>query len=277
MFLPDGRHFLYMAANLSGSTGDPANSIRVGSLDGKTDKAVVAGIASNPSFVAGHVLYSREGALLAVKMDPARLDVRGDPVPVAQRLNVSNWYGYVQFTASDDLLLSTPAFAIPSQLAWFDRNGRPAGTVGEPGLWVGPRLSPDGRKIAVGLLDLGRNTTDIWLYDATGGAGTKFVFGSGNNFSPVWAPASDRLLFASDRKAKGSRMDLWTKSLDGSAEEAFLESPDSRWPEDWSPDGKSLVARRRPGAGEENQPALDRRDGRREEGPSVRHGSELPG
>ena len=252
VFLPDGRHFLYMAANLSGNTGDPANSIRVGSLDGKTDKVVVAGVASNPSFVAGHLLYPREGALLAVKMDPARLEVQGDAVPVAQRLNVTNWYGYVQFTASDDLLLSTPAFAIPSQLAWFDRNGRPAGTVGEPGLWVAPRLSPDGRRIAVGVLDLGRNTSDLWLYDVAGGAGTKFVFGSGSNISPVWSPAGDRLLFGSDRKSKGSRMDLWTKSLDGSAEEVFLESPDSRWPEDWSPDGRSLSLDNVPAQGKRN-------------------------
>ena len=230
-----------MAANLSGNTGDPANSIRVGALDGKTDKAVVPGIASNPAFVAGYVLYPSEGALLAVKMDPARLEVQGEPVPVAQRLNVTNWYGYVQFTASDDLLLSTPAFAIPSQLAWFDRNGRPAGTVGEPGLWIAPRLSPDGRKIAVGVLDLGRNTSDIWLYDVAGGAGTKLVFGNANNFGPVWAPAGDRLLFGSDRKSKGSRQDIWTKSLDGSAEEVFLESLDNRWVEDWSPDGRFLT------------------------------------
>ncbi|HEY3349630.1 MAG TPA: protein kinase [Thermoanaerobaculia bacterium] len=240
VFLPDGRHFLYMAANLSGNAGDPANSIRAGSLDGKTDKAVVAGIASNPTYVAGHLFYPSEGALLAVKMNPGRLEFQGDPVPVAQRLNVSNWYGYVQYAASEDLLLSTPAFAIPSQLAWFDRNGRPAGTVGEPGLWAAPRLSPDGRKIAVGVLDLGRNTSDIWLFDVAGGAGTKFVFGAGNNFAAVWAPAGDRLLFGSDRKAKGTRQDLWTKSLDGSAEEILLESPDNRIPEDWSPDGRSL-------------------------------------
>ena len=252
VFLPDGKHFLYMAANLSGDTGDPANSIRVGSLDGKRDKTVVAGVASNPAFVSGHLLYPREGALLAVQLDLARLDVQGDPVPVAQRLNLTNWYGYVAFTATDDLLVSIPAFAVPSQLAWFDRNGRPAGTVGEPGLWVGPRLSPDGRKIAVGVLDLGKNTTDIWLFEVSGGAGTRFVFGAGSNYSPVWAPASDRLLFGSDRKSKGTRMDLWTKALDGSAEEAFLESPDTRWPEDWSADGKSLSLDGVPAQGKRN-------------------------
>ena len=264
VFLPDGRHFLYMAANLSGNTGDPANSIRVGSLDGKMDKVVVPGIASNPSFVAGHLLYAREGALLAMKMDSARFEVQGDPVPVAQRLNVTNWYGYVQFTASDDLLVSTPAFAVPSQLAWFDRNGRPAGTVGEPGLWVGPRLSPDGRKIAVGVLDLGRNTSDIWLYDAAGGAGTKFVFGAGNNFSPVWAPASDRLLFGSDRKAKGSRQDLWMKSLDGSAEEILLDHPTPGFPRTGLRTGglsRSTTSRRR--GRETTSSGSSRRRGRR--------------
>ncbi len=252
VFLPDGRHFLYMAANLSGNTGDPANSIRVGSLDGKTDKALVAGIASNPAFAAGRVLYLHEGALFAVKIDLARLEAQGEPVPIAQRLNTSSWYGYGQFTVSNDLLLSIPAFAIPSQLAWFDRNGRPAGTVGEPGLWFAPRLSPDGRRIAVGLIDLGRNTTDIWLYDVSGGAGTKFVFGSGNNFAPVWAPRGDRLLFGSDRKAKGHRQDLWTKSFDGSAEEVLLESPDARTPEDWSPDGKFLSLDNVPAQGKRN-------------------------
>ena len=239
-FLPDGGHFLYMAANLSAGTIDAANSIRVGSLDGKTDKALVAGIAANPSFVAGHLLYSRETALMAVKMDPARLEVIGDAIPVAQRLNGSTWYGYVQYTASDDIILSTPAFAVPSQLAWFDRNGRPGGLLGEPGLYMSPRLSPDGRKIAVGVIDLGRNTTDIWLYEAAGGVGTKFVFGNGNNNDPVWAPASDRLLFASDRKSKGARAALWIKALDGSAEEVFLESLDHRIPEDWSADGRFL-------------------------------------
>ena len=60
-FLPDGRHFLYMAANLSGNTGDPANSIRVGSLDGKTDKAVVAGIAIEPVVRRGTPSLSQRG------------------------------------------------------------------------------------------------------------------------------------------------------------------------------------------------------------------------
>jgi Tol biopolymer transport system component len=250
-FLPDGRRFLYMTANLAGSSDDPANAIRIGSLDGKTDTAIVT-LAANASFADGYLLYAREGSLLAQRLNLGRLTLEGDPIPVAQHLNGGLWFNYSQFAASEEFLLTSPAFAAPSQMTWFDRNGRPAGTVGEPDLYQSPRLSPDGRRIAVDVQDLNRNSSAIWLYDAGGGTGTRFTSGNSNDSLPVWSPSGDRIIFGSDRKTKGARTDLWIKALDGSAEQLFLESPDYRWPEDWSLDGRSVSATVIPAVGKRN-------------------------
>jgi eukaryotic-like serine/threonine-protein kinase len=238
-FLPDGRHFLYMAANLAGAPDDPANAIRVGSLDGKVDRPLVKTL-SNAWYAAGQLLYVRDGTLLAQPLDTGRLEMKGEAVPVVPRVGLSSWQSDWLFSASDSLLVFAPAFAAPSQLVWLDRNGKPAGSLGDPGLYLSPRISPDGRKVAVDVLDLARNISAIWIYDTSTGVGSKFAFGAWSDNSPVWSPAGDRIIFGSDRKAKGLVWDLWTKALDGSAEEVFLESPDQRFPEDWSRDGRFI-------------------------------------
>ena len=238
-FLPDGRHFLYMAGNFAGPPDDPANAIRVGSLDGKTDRLLVR-LLSNASYASGKLLYVRDGTLLAQPLDIGRLETKGEPVPVVPRVGISSWQSHSLFSASEDLLVYAPAFAAPSQLLWLDRNGKTIGSVGDPGLYQAPRISPDGLKVAVDVLDLTRNIYEIWIYDVSTGVGSKFAFGAWSNNNPVWSPMGDRIIFGTDRKAKGVRWDLWTKALDGSSEEVFQESPDQRFPEDWSRDGRFL-------------------------------------
>jgi hypothetical protein len=237
-FLPDGRHFLYMAANLSAPPGDPANSIRVGSLDGKTDKAVL-GVASPARHASGRLLYVRDGTLLAQDFDLSSFEPKGEPAPVAQRLGLYGWQFYWPFSVSENgVLVAAPALLTPSRLVWLDRGGRELGSVGEPGLFSNPRLSPDGGRIAVDVFDPSRDTSEVWVYDAASGAGTKLVFSPAHEEVPVWSPDGARIVFASDRKSKGAQHDLWVKPLDGGREEVLAESLDDRYPNDWSPDGR---------------------------------------
>ncbi|MGH9367650.1 MAG: protein kinase domain-containing protein, partial [Thermoanaerobaculia bacterium] len=239
-FLPDGRHFLYMAANLSAPPDNPANSIRVGSLDGKGDRAVVR-VASAARYASGRLLYVRDGTLLAQDFDLSRFEVKGEPTPIAQKLGLYGWAAYWPFSVSENgVLVAAPAFLTPSRLLWLDRAGKQVGSVGEPGLISNPRLSPDGRRIAAEVLDAGRDTSEIQVYDAASGAGTKFVFSPAHEAAPTWSPDGTRIVFASDRKSKGARSDLWVKPLDGGKEEMLAESPDDRYPHDWSPDGRYL-------------------------------------
>ncbi len=238
-FLPDGRHFLYMSMNPSAPVGDPANSIRVGSLDGKLDRALVP-VASKASYADGHLFYGREGTLLAQGIDLSRWEMRGDPATVGERVSRSNYFGYAQFSVSEQTLVYMPNFVVPSRLAWFDRNGRSLGDIGEPRVFNTARLSPDGRRIAAEVFDASRNNSEVWILDAVTGAGNKFASSNFSDASPVWSPDGDRIVFASNRKTKGAKRDLWVKRLDGSPEEPFIESPDDKVPESWSGDGRVL-------------------------------------
>jgi len=250
-FLPDGRHFLYMAANLAGPPNDPANAIRIGSLDGKDDRLLIP-VLSNASYAAGRLLYVRDGTLLAQPFDPGRLALTGEPAALAQRIESSRWQSDSIFSASENLLIYAPAYATPSRLVWVDRSGKPQGSLGEPALYLKPRISPDGRKVAVDIQDLAKSATELWIYDLATGAGSKLAFGAWDDNCPIWSPAGDRILFGSDRKAKGVRWDLWMKSLDGSAEAPYVESADQRFPEDWSRDGRFVSFNTIPAQGRRN-------------------------
>jgi Tol biopolymer transport system component/predicted Ser/Thr protein kinase len=252
-FLPDGRHFLYMAVNLGGPGNDPANAIRVGSLDGRLDKAVVRTL-SNASYSSGYLLYVREGTLLAHRFDLSRLETEGDPMPVVQRVNLSGWHSFSVFSASESgMLVTAPLFAPASRLLWLDRGGKESGSVGEAASFGFVRLSPDGRKLVADVYDPVHDTSDIWVYDASGGIGTKFVSGTqAHEASGVWSPDGARIVFSSDRKAKNVRADLWIKPLDGGKEELFAEAPDWRTPDDWSPDGRFLSCVVIPAQGKRN-------------------------
>jgi Tol biopolymer transport system component/predicted Ser/Thr protein kinase len=237
-FLPDGKHFLYMAANLAGAPDDPAKAIRVGSLDGSLDKAVVPTL-SNAAYASGYLLYVREGSLLAHRFDPSRIQTVGEPVPVVPRVQLTNWQSYSNFSVSDaGVLVTAPVYAPPTRLLWFDRAGRETGSVGEPAPFAMHRLSPDGKRVLAAIYDPVHDTSDIWIYDAASGAGTKFVFGQAHEGSAAWSPDGGRVVFSSDRKAKAVRWDMYVKPLDGSKEEVLEQSDDNRNPEDWSSDGR---------------------------------------
>ena len=197
-FLPDGRHFLYVARG----TTTPPDSIRVASLDGKLDKAVLP-TSSNAVYAAGHLLYAPQGTLSARPFDLGRLETTGDPVPIAQGLDM-HFRNHFQFGATQRLLVfARSPTSPPSTLLWIDRSGKPGRALGEPGLYASPRLSPDGRKVAVDVYDPARDTTDIWIYDVATGVRTKFVVGSSQYpQSPVWSPEGDRIVFFSYRRGR---------------------------------------------------------------------------
>jgi Tol biopolymer transport system component/predicted Ser/Thr protein kinase len=253
-FLPDGRHFLYAAANLAGAGDDPANAIRLGSLDGGDDRVVVAGLA-NPFYASGEVLYAREGTLFALPFDAKRLVARGEALPVAQKVSgFGGFLNYTPFAISDTgLLLFQPDIDTPSRLLWFDRGGKELGSVGEPDLYGSLRLSPDGKRLALGIFDPRRARPEVWVVDLSSGARTKLVSGDSANFNPIWSPDGDRVAFASDRKGKGVHSDIWVKSINGGTEEPLLESADARIPEDWSRDGRFLCFNVIPVSGRRNQ------------------------
>jgi predicted Ser/Thr protein kinase len=100
-FLPDGRHFLYLALNLAGGPEDQANQIWAGSTDDAKVERIARGY-SNPIYASGHILLAREGNLVAQAFDSGSRRLKGEPWTVVQQVGLFG--GFVslgQFSASE--------------------------------------------------------------------------------------------------------------------------------------------------------------------------------
>ena len=253
-FLPDGRHFLFTALNLAGSPHDDANRLYVGSLDGAPAKPIMP-MFTNAAYSNGYLLYMRggvsSGVLLAQRFDADRLEVRGEPVVIAEAISANlGWYNFASFSVSGNGVLVYDSTLLSTRLAWVDRAGRPVGGFGEAGRLGSPRLSPDGARIALTNYDTGINKNQIWIGDVARGTQTLLTAGPAENESPVWSPDGSRMAYASDRKHQA---DLMVRGVSGaSAEEALSDSPGQKVPQDWSADGRFLLYFDRPAGGDRN-------------------------
>jgi len=250
VFLPDGRHFLFLAANLAGGPGDPANAVKVGALDASSS-AVVTRAESNIAYSSEHFLVVREGTLLAQRFDPKSFRLSGDPRPVAQRVSNSHFFwGAQNFSVSENgVLVYQEALPRLSQLVWFDRDGRRLQTFGEPAVYVDPHVSPDGERIAVTIRDPDRHTMDLWVLDLKRGVNVRLNSDASQAPSaPAWSPDGTRVAFSSTRKHQS---DMYVRSVGGSgAGEPLIEAEGQRLPQDWSSDGRFLLYEEREPRGE---------------------------
>jgi eukaryotic-like serine/threonine-protein kinase len=241
-FLPDGKHFLYLAMNAAGNGKDPANRIWVGSLDGGPAKPIMAG-TFNAGFADGYLLFLHgdlAGTLFAQPFDPVRLETTGEATSVASGVGVyGDYLGAADYSVSRDGALLYSSFRFQTRFEWFDRDGKAKGSFGEPGPHFAFRLSPDGSRIAFDSYDSGANLSQVWIGDVSRGVQTKLTTGPSNNTAPVWSPDGSRIAFESDRKHQA---DIFVRSAGGSSPEAQLTDADSQSSVmDWSADGRYIL------------------------------------
>ena len=192
---------------------------------------------------SGDLLFIRQGTLLRQSFDAKKLELSGDPTPVAEQVAAGSGLGiWRAFSVSENGVLAYrngPAVTGNVQLAWFDRTGKLVETLGTPGGYRGVDVSPDGKRIAVHRHD--GNGGDIWLFDsARRGTMLRFTFdASQDNSMPIWSPDGNRIAYGSQRKGKWG---LYQKPANGTGREEVLLEPDlPKIPMSWSPDGKSIV------------------------------------
>ncbi|HEY4231579.1 MAG TPA: protein kinase, partial [Thermoanaerobaculia bacterium] len=133
-FLPDGRHFLYMAASHGAGTKSEINAIYETSLDAK-EKTEILQTRSNVVYASGYLLYLREGILVAQRFDPTARKLSGDPTPIAQGVQSDPGFFRGSFAVSDSGLLTyaTGVGTPKTQLRFYDLTGKPVGEpIGDP-------------------------------------------------------------------------------------------------------------------------------------------------
>jgi len=238
-FLPDGRHFLYLA----GAKRKDDSALYIGSLEGGESRRLMQANSRTVYAPPGLLLYVREGTLLAQSFDAQTLRLSGEPVTIAEHVGNFSPTGGSHFSvsANGEVLSYLPAF-VPTRLVWLDRGCTEVGTVGEPNAYRYQRLSPDGQKFAVNIGELKDGTTDIWIYDLARSTFTRFTFDPGSENAPVWSPDGRRIVYAHD--TDNGPPNLYQKAVGGGEAEFLIPSGDGpQFPHDWSHDGRFLLYR----------------------------------
>jgi Tol biopolymer transport system component len=236
-FLPDGRHFLYVA----GTSPREKSAIFIGSLDSKPPRLLL-GVESSAAYAPpGYLLYAREGTLVAQPFDADRLELTGEAVPVVRQIGFTQGNARAHFSVSETgtLLYRSDTAAADTQLVWFDRAGKQLDTVGAAGHYSDIRLSPDGKRVAFQRLDPEQGASDIWLIELARGTTSRLTFDPANDGDAVWSPDGGRVVFSSAREGLPN---LYQKLSSGAGgEELLLKTEDAKLANDWSPDGRHVL------------------------------------
>jgi DNA-binding winged helix-turn-helix (wHTH) protein/Tol biopolymer transport system component len=251
-FLPGGRSFLFTSA-FKEPFGVFAQSL---DSDQRVRVSPIAGLAT---YASGYLLLNQaDGTLTAQPFDLERLELRGEPVRLAEDVAGFSASGNGVLAYVEGLgALFRPPTAV-TQLAWYDRVGRRLGSAGEPGAYRGIALSPDGRYVAVHhheALEVG----DILVLDQERGmTGGRRTLNRAHNLEPVWSRDGTRIVYT------GASFNLYQAAAAGNAPEQLLhDSLRFAFATDWSADGETvLVTHVPPSANQTDVAAVAIADGR---------------
>ncbi len=242
-FLPDGKHFLYIA-NIDSAGSSNTGIVKVGSLDLKESKPLFPSNSKVDYDPAGYIIYVLNDILMARQFDAGKLELVGEPRPIAE--HVPSFNGGADFSVSNDGTLAylPSSGSQNSELVWVNRSGKELSKVGDPSPFRGLKLSPDGTKLAYALFDPSANSEDIWVRDLNREVSSRLTFDPKVDESPVWSPDGSRVLFSSDRSGIFSLM--W-KAANGLGEDQPIDKPGDTVnkvdvaPFEWSRDGRTVV------------------------------------
>jgi len=233
-FLPDGRHFVFVARNVE----PDKTSVMLASLDSKDARSLFHADSDAIFAEPGYLLFARDSALFAWRFDPRKLELSGQPEPVLERVRYGTEDNLLSVSTAGSRLAYMP-WSGRRRLVWVDRKGRELGTLGEVGGYEDVRLSPDGQRVAVTRRDPahGQNE-DVWVLDASRGTATRITAERTDEFAPAWFPDGERLAYSSDH---AGFYDLYERPASGGAETVLVRSKQDKVVATLSPDGKSVL------------------------------------
>jgi serine/threonine-protein kinase len=251
--LPGGNAVLFTRGTTDFSSYE-SNEIVAYSLKSHTLERVISRGSDARYVPTGHVVYAVGGVLFAVRFDPDTLKAIGEAAPVVEGIlrdvgsggggAAAGGGGAAHFSISNTgslVYVPGPASLISPQrdLAFFDRNGSVEPLKLSPALYEAPRVSPNGKQVALGTFN--GKEANVWIYDLAGGSAVRQLTFRGRNRFPIWSADGERVAFQSDRE--GDVAIFWQRA-DGSREAERLTKPEpgvSQIPDSWSPSGDRFL------------------------------------
>jgi serine/threonine-protein kinase len=184
--LPGRSELLYTVATKDSESFDDAQIAVLSIRTGRTKVLVEGG--THPKYLAsGHLVYARNGKLLAVRFDPDRLEVSGQPVTVIEGVLMSRNTGAANFdvSASGDLVYASGGCEGGARtLHWVDRDGHAEALTLPARSYLHPRISPDARKLAIEIEGVNH---DCYIYEFATGVLSN-ITADGVSHWPLWSP-----------------------------------------------------------------------------------------
>jgi serine/threonine-protein kinase len=251
--LPGDEFLLFTVANGFGLNRWDTAKIVLQSLKTGERRVLFEGGSNARYLPTGHIVYAFGSTLLAVPFDIHTLQLTGQPVSIVDSVMRTGpgGSGAAQFAFSENgtmIYVSGDASkGIEGRVLTFvDRAGNRTPINIPPGIYNDPRISPDGKQLAMRVQDAtGEN---IWIYDLNGAAAPRrLTFEGTRNTRPTWTPNGQRIVFSSNRE--GPESPFWQPVGGGPAERLLMTDPNTvLQPESISRDGKMLTFTMNPGA-----------------------------
>jgi serine/threonine protein kinase len=236
-FLPDGKHFLYVAVKHNAPTS-PDTAVFFASIDGKENRLILRTL-SNAIYASGRLLFQRENSLVAREFDPSSGKFSGEFQTLSENVQFDAGLWRMNLSASDNGMLTyaSGTSSGTEMLTWYDRGGKKLGTVGERGDFFDLDLSPDEKHLAT--TELNTATATIWVHDLANNRKTRLTFSGGAHLTPLWSPDGKQIAFTSNQQTA-----IAVKTLgNGAPDQTLLSSPKPIFQaiSDWSHDGRYLM------------------------------------
>jgi eukaryotic-like serine/threonine-protein kinase len=207
----------------------------------KTGQHVVFDVpgAQPLGIVDGVLTYvTSAGVLMGVPLDVRRKQVTGTPVQLVSDIVINNTSGLARASLARNGTLLYQSGTQAAQVMMVSADGAARVLLAESREYAFPRLSPDGRRLAIAVGSSDRR--DVWLFDLGSQTMTRLTSEGASNDRPEWSPDGSRVLYRSER---GARTGIWSRPADLSGEATpLIGGPKiDVWEGVMSPDMRSVV------------------------------------
>jgi serine/threonine-protein kinase len=208
--LPDGDHVIFTAYR----TPIDRATIEVLTISSGKRKVLFTGGVSGLYVPAGYLLYAAGEAIRAIPFDLKRLEVTGVARPVVDSVAMNPTDGAAAFDVSENGTLAympVSSYVTETDVVLVDRRGAETRAIPVSDRYDHPRLSPDGRHIAVDIRSAS-SVGDVWVFPVGRAGGTRVTTEAGRDFGAEWTADGRELIYSSEHPT----YDLYRRAADAS-------------------------------------------------------------